>query len=910
MMDRTNLMNTRIDKDINTFLTALTQKEEPSPNDFQMLLDALRTKFDLEAAYILEGLSSEDGLRYVFLSLREGESVPPEGLVLPMSHENYRASALLYDKEGLAEKSWQFQSIPDTQNVLHYGFFRGDIYDGAVGIKSLSKRRWTREEREAVKKVGRVLKGIVGNARSIWTEKEMRHQADIYQAQLADVLSTMGCGIIRYRESDKTVLMVNQTALDILGYDTREELELLFGFEGMISFVLEKDRPLMREWKESLQKVGDKAERDYRILRRNGELVYIHGESQLLMNLDGDRIYQQTFWDITEKELHEEELLWERAKRAMAAEEEKAEALEVSREHKEILMGLNQMLLDSYYIDLTTGECQTVGANCTDRFMDSPTGQYDDALVAFAESSVHEKDRESFLKICSREYVWANLTLETPLYSLAFRKLTEHGYLWYRMMMILSTMQEDGQTKKAILAFMDVDDVKRKEVMYQHRLEESNRNLKEALAQESEYKKALKEAYDTVMKANRAKSIFLSNMSHDMRTLMNGIVGMTAIAMKHADNSAKISRCLNRIETASGYLLQLINDVLDMGKIEAGKLSITREEISLNNVLESVIMLIYSRIRERRHTLTLSVTDVRHVSFIGDKLRLNQILMNLLNNAVKYTPEGGSIALEIAEYTESSTLTPWLRFTVRDNGIGMDEEFLSKVFEMFTQESAGARTRFQGTGLGLAIASNLVTLMDGTIEVTSKKGAGSAFTVRLPLTTSGMELPERAPRCWSICINQDTEEWLIPEPEASTHCDMETKSLSGYRFLVVEDNELNLEIMTEILEGQGAMVETAENGQIAVEKFRASAPKYYNLVFMDIKMPIMSGYQAAQQIRALTHPDARTVPIIALTADAFPEDVEKALNSGMNAHMAKPLNLDILYAQIEKYVVGAQDTRS
>lgn len=904
-MNRTNLENTRIDTDLEWFLSALVQKADVGSGDIQELLDALRIKYDADEAYILEGLTSEEGFRYSFLSLKDGEPYPPEGLVLPMAREDYISSGRLYDAEGLAERDWFFTSGPQGQSVLHYGLFRGDIYDGVVGIRSFSPRAWTSEEREAVKRVGRVLKGVVGNARSVQVQYEKVRQAQTRQAELTDILSTIGCGVIRYRENDKAILMVNQMALDILGYETKEEMDLLFGFEGMISFVLEKDRPILREWKESLKKVGEKSRRDYRIVRRNGELVYIHGESQLLMDLGGDRVYQQTFWDVTEKELQEEELLWERAKRAMAAEEEKAEALEISQERKEILMGLNQMLLGSYYINLVTGECQMVGDNCTEKFMDTASGEYDQVLAAFAESSVHEKDRETFLQMCSRDYVQKHLTREVPLYSLAFRKLHDTGYKWYRMMMILSTFQDDSSIEKAILAFMDVDDVKRREDDYRRRLEESNRNLKEALEQESEYKRALKEAYDTVMKANRAKSIFLSNMSHDMRTLMNGIVGMTAIAMEHPDNSQKITQCLNRIETASSYLLQLINDVLDMGRIEAGKLSISREPVSLNKVLESVTMLIYAQVREKQHTFRLHVDQVSHFRFMGDKLRLNQILMNLLGNAVKYTPRGGNISLDITEYSHDVTGLPWLRFTVADNGIGMNQDFQSRVFEMFTQESAGARTRFQGTGLGLAIASSLVSLMDGTIQVSSEKGVGSVFTVCLPVADSPAKGQEEQPRSWSILIDQDTEEWFIPDLDKETDHDTDHKLLSGYRFLVVEDNELNLEIMTEILESQGAEVETAENGQIAVEKFETSSPEHYDLIFMDIKMPVLDGYQATEKIRSLDRKDSRTVPIIALTADAFPEDVQKALDTGMNAHVAKPIDLDILHEQIGRHVKRA-----
>jgi len=564
-----------------------------------------------------------------------------------------------------------------------------------------------------------------------------------------------------------------------------------------------------------------------------------------------------------------------------------------------VLTALNKLFLDTYYINLRTDECQTVGTNCEEKFTEKQRGAYDEILADYLKVAVHPDDREMVGRMASRGYALCHLTPDQPSYSFIYRRLCGGKYLWYRMNLILSSMADDQQPEYAVIAFMDVDEETRREAAYQKKLEQTNRDLMASLEQESRYKEALKKAYDTAMQANKAKSDFLSNMSHDMRTPMNGIIGMTAIALENIGNTEKAKECLVKIEMASAYLLQLINDVLDMSKIEAGNVMFAEDEVALADLTESVIVLLQPQIREKRHSLTVRVNQVQHQNIVTDELRLSQILINLVGNAVKYTPENGQISLVISEKGEEDGQI-WLEFVISDNGIGMSEEFLPKLFEVFTQEDAGARTQARGSGLGMAIVQNLVAMMRGTIQVESEQGKGSVFTVCLPFKPA--KTNEQETESWEIHLDGGSDSWETGDRILKRLNYEDSDSLAGFRILLVEDNELNMEIMLEILQEKEAVVETAENGQIAVDKFLASEVGYYDLVLMDIKMPKLNGYEAAEQIRASEREDAKDIPIIALSADAFAEDVQKSLAVGMNSHIAKPVDFSILNREIRKYV--------
>ena len=529
----------------------------------------------------------------------------------------------------------------------------------------------------------------------------------------------------------------------------------------------------------------------------------------------------------------------------------------------------------------------------------------------------------------------------------------------------------------------------------------------------------LRDALLNAQRANKAKSHFLSRMSHEIRTPMNAIIGMTTIAATALDNRPRLEDCLMKISGASRHLLMLINDILDMSKIESGKLSLCSEPFLLPELVNSVTTIIYPQARAKDIGFDVSLAEVRHERLIGDPLRLSQILLNILGNAVKFTPRGGNIRLELREKTVRDRIR--LRFTAADTGRGMSPEFLERLFTPFEQECSGTPT--EGTGLGMAITQNLVSLMQGSISVKSKPGEGTTFSVELDFATDTNDVPKAVPKFESLSVlvvddDKDTcehtaiildrmgvrAEWVLSGKEAveraiaaheadndydvafidwkmphmdgieatrriRRHVGPETliiiisaydwteiedearaagadafiakpmfqstiyntllscsrralapsekgrmdesarretpPDLSGKRLLLAEDNELNREIATEFLKTTGAAIDTAANGEEAVQLFARSLPHTYAAVFMDVQMPVMDGHQATRAIRALPRPDAGVVPIIAMTANAFAEDVAAALDAGMNRHLGKPIDVKLLFRTLRDLIADS-----
>ena len=525
--------------------------------------------------------------------------------------------------------------------------------------------------------------------------------------------------------------------------------------------------------------------------------------------------------------------------------------------------------------------------------------------------------------------------------------------------------------------------------------------------------KILQDALLVAQKANDAKRDFLSRMSHEIRTPMNAIIGMSAVAFNYLDDKKRTADCLSKITFSSKHLLMLLNDVLDMSKIENGKLNIRQELFDLKNLVTSLADINYGLATAKGLAFEIVISGFKDELLLGDSMRVNQILLNLLSNAIKLTPKGGSVRLEIRMLRSASDKI-WLRFIVKDSGIGMKKEFLEHLYEPFEQADNGIARKYGGTGLGMAITKNLVAIMDGTIEVESQEGAGTTFMVDLPFGVSkvdkktaaemeemrvlvvdddndtcehaavllkgmgvnvdwalnGFEAIEKVRsaceddgRCYDVCFI----DWCMPEldgietarrmrryvgpdvliiiisaydwsgieeqakaagvnafiakpffasnlyntlltvsrkPELgfSAVGNKETYDFGGKKVLLVEDNELNMEIASELLKFVNLQVEHAENGKVAVDIFRNSKEKEYALIFMDIQMPLMNGYDAARCIRSSEHPAAGTIPIIAMTANAFNDDVQAEFDAGMNGHLAKPIDVEVLYKTIARYI--------
>ena len=394
---------------------------------------------------------------------------------------------------------------------------------------------------------------------------------------------------------------------------------------------------------------------------------------------------------------------------------------------------------------------------------------------------------------------------------------------------------------------------------------------------EQEYRKSLEQknvalqlAVQRETKANLAKREFLFNMSHDIRTPMNAIIGFTALAQTHIDDRGQVEDYLKKISVSSQHLLSLINDVLDMSRIESGKVTLEAKPVHLPELVHELRDIIQAVVSKKDLSLTLDTVGVENEDIIADPLRLEQILINVLANAVKFTPDGGQISLWIVQKDTAPAGYADFEFHIKDNGIGMSEEFQKHIFEQFARERTSTVSKIQGTGLGLAITKSLVDMMGGRITVESEPGRGSEFTISL-----------RFP------VGEAKAGQMIPISKAS--------DFTGKKLLVVEDNELNLEIASTLLEEAGFEVDTAGNGKIAVEKVEAASAGRYDLILMDVQMPEMDGYEATRRIRALPDKKKAAIPIVAMTANAFEEDQKNALNVGMDGHIAKPLNIQKLF---------------
>lgn len=430
--------------------------------------------------------------------------------------------------------------------------------------------------------------------------------------------------------------------------------------------------------------------------------------------------------------------------------------------------------------------------------------------------------------------------------------------IWLSARYIVQKRDKNGIVQSALFAIRSIDEHKQKEIKYQEKLKE--------IAEEAK-------------RANIAKTDFLRRMSHDLRTPINGIRGMLEISDRNAEDIEKLKDCRKKMWSASQYLLNLINDVLDMNRLESGKISLEETPFDMKEIWRDVDDVIGTQANEKGIAVVTGIHKVRHTKLIGSPLYLRQILMNIGNNAVKYTNAGGTITISCVEKQLTDKKVSY-SFVIADNGIGMSKEFQKHAYEVFSQEHSEVAGGYVGTGLGLAITKQLVDLLKGTIEFESKPGQGTTFVIELPFFID-------------FSKKNSIEERKIEQ------CD-----LTGKKFLLVEDNELNMEISKYILEEEGVVVDTALNGKQAVEMFSKSKEDEYSLIFMDIMMPVMNGYEATKIIRNMGRKDSMTIPIFAMSANAFPEDIRESKKAGMNEHLSKPIEtqtlLKAIYTVIKK----------
>lgn len=618
-------------------------------------------------------------------------------------------------------------------------------------------------------------------------------------------------------------------------------------------------------------------------------------------------------------------------------------------------------------------------------------GRYSDLVTYFSPRYVAEDDSEEMGTVITKDYIQAHLDGKTPYLQFEYRVQRETER--WEHISILSLKRENGVPTIILHAVQDVTELKREELR--------NRT-------------ALKEAFQAAEAANHAKSDFLSRMSHDIRTPMNAIMGMTTVAVMNIDDKERLKDCLNKITLSSRHLLALINDVLDMSKIESGKVTLAEEEFDMAKMVENLLAIIHPQIQEKNQQLKVNISNITHEDVIGDPLHLQQVFVNIMGNAVKFTPEGGTISFSICEKPSRIQGSGCYEFIFEDTGIGMKEEFVETIFEPFSREKSAHSRNIEGTGLGMSIANNIVRMMNGNIQVESTLGVGSKFTVQVYLKLQNVKTEtveclkdlkvlvadDEPDACENACeilnsigmtsdgvlsgdeairklseAHENAEEYavVILDWKMPGKCGVETtreirkqlgndvpiiilsaydwssieqeareagvnafiakplfksrliyvlkslfekqegeemsdvdelgqKDYSGKRVLLVEDIDLNLEIAETLLEFIGIAVETARDGQQAVDMLLEKPENYFDLVFMDIQMPNKNGYEAAKEIRSSGREDLKVIPIVAMSADAFSDDIQRALSVGMNDHVAKPIELQKLSAAIEKWI--------
>ena len=1097
---------TRTEKALEEYYSAIQSKDYIDEQDIQHLLDSYRQAFQVDSVYVAEIKLDRKSLIYTHASFSE-EKYNFLGEERQLSSVELEDFTNIYDNDFLSECSPYEKDHPFQKSFLHYGIFRHGKYDGRVGVADrCPDRKWTDEERTALKKLGRVLRQALYIERDYKVteadQKELDNQTHVLEA----IFSTTDCGMMRHSLDGSQVMSINRAALEILGYESLEQM-MAEGFDLIADSVLDEDKPKLRKCIRKLKEAGDSANIDYRVLHKDGKIVNVIGRIKLVEE-NGLLFYQRFLFDYTAQKEQERE--------------EKVRQFQ-------LIHALSVDFRSVFLADLDTDtavsartgdlgdEKENLGFN--------PTFSFSEGVKKYINTMVCEADRQMMKKALSRSHIFKEMSEKNASYT-NYRKIKGNDTEYYQVKIVRSGSWKESH--RIVMGFRSVDDEIRHELAQKKLMEESyeiisglssdynfialintetgklsvhkvgdgateaiialslneyyndaisaytryvheedkkmwaastrleyildqlkykkiynvnirnndpqktdyiqfsftkvsgennkfqlvlaKRVITETVKKEIEQRRLLEDALAQAERANAAKSTFLSNMSHDIRTPMNAIIGFTALASRHIDQKERVEEYLKKIMSSGNHLLSLINDILDMSRIESGKIYLEEKPCHLPEILHELKNILQADMTAKNLSFFVDVVDVFNEDIFCDRLRLNQIFLNLLGNAVKFTGAGGSIMMRIVEKPGKKPGYGDYEFYVKDSGIGMSKEFIEHIFEPFERERTSTISGIQGTGLGMAITKKIVDMMEGAITVESNQEEGTEFKVCLSFR---LQSCSKAPRvipelegCRCLVVDDDFNicdsvtamlqqmglrpewtlsgkeavlrshqalerndryeiyliDWMMPDingVEAARRIrrevgedariviltaydwsDIETEAKEAgvtefcskpvffselrecllrfassqekkevqeesrkqrydQRILLVEDNELNREIAVELLGEAGFQIETAENGRIAVEMVEGSDPGYYELVLMDVQMPIMNGYDAAMAIRNLKDERLASIPILAMTANAFEEDKQMALKCGMNGHIAKPINVEKLLETVE-----------
>lgn len=653
------------------------------------------------------------------------------------------------------------------------------------------------------------------------------------------ILDKSACGMVSYRLPNHDNMYLNAAALRVFG--ARDIAEAETEVPRALKAAVFNDQTVVKKLIE-LQTQDGSVDFECQITNSKGRTSNLLLHSETVMNPLGDRIAYTTFLDISEN------------KQLQAINDRLSKQNHV----------INGLASEYSSVWLIEDEGKFVR-----RYKDTNANIFVKEIISFVEQEpTYAEGMEYYKRVCVHEDDWAEFDKKTryetvlaeirkkPVYNFVYRRHYQGKMEYFQISYAL--VDKNSDSSNFVMGFKNIDDL----VQADHKRSEE---LATALA--------------AAEQANIAKTQFLNSMSHDIRTPMNAIIGFTSLAAAHMDKPELLQDYLQKISVAGEHLLALINDVLDMSRIESGKMKILEKPMHLPELLQEIRTIIQPTASAKQLELVLDTVDVEHEHIIADRLRLTQVLLNILGNGVKFNKVGGMISLQIKEERNAPQGCANYKFIIRDTGIGMSTEFQKHIFESFSRAKTATVSGIQGTGLGMAITKKIVDMMNGTIAVKSKLGVGTEFDVCLTFRIAGDRKAAK------------------PQP-AQTKAEIEA-ALQGKHILLVEDNKLNQEIAQTILTEAGFVIDTADDGTVAVEKLRQAAAGRYDLVLMDIQMPLMDGYEATRRIRALNTENA-SIPIIAMTANAFDEDKEKALAAGMNGHLAKPINICLLKKAIAK----------
>lgn len=691
---------------------------------------------------------------------------------------------------------------------------------------------------------------------------------------LKKITDEMLGGFFVYRAGGaEEIIYANMAMLRIFECDTMDEFTELTGnsFQGIVhpDDLEEVEQSI---WHQINNSHYDLDYVEYRIVTKNGNVRWVEDYGHFIHSgIVGDVFYvfmSDATDRLQQQEEEKKELLSEQREKEQILQqriEEYDKELEVVNQeqlrHMNVIEGLSMDYESIFYANLDENSIQTY------RHSDRPEYQFGGGRwlcefegfdAEYIQTWVHPEDRWIVEEATNPYYIRSRLA-ESRMFYINYR-IIKDGKAEYLQLRVVNVGPEE-QVSEIVIGYRSVDD----EIM-----------------REMKQKNLVEDALGQAEEANAAKDAFLANMSHDMRTPMNAIVGFTSLAKRYIDDRDKVWEYLNKIEESGEHLLNLINDVLEISKMDTTEVNLEEEECNILTCVEEVHEAILPKANTKNITFLLDLSGLKHCEVYSDPEKLNQVLWRLGSNAVQYTEDGGKIQVSVRELKETGDDYVSYQFVVEDNGIGMSESFQERMFEPFERQKNTTMSRIHGTGLGLTIAKRIVDLMNGSIEVDSVEGEGSRFTVTLDFR-----------------IRQENKSQ--PDTDKREALDMQ----QGYKILLVEDNEINMELEVELLRDEGFVVDTAEDGSIAVEMVKNSRPGEYGVILMDIQMPVMDGYRASRAIRSLNDPALAKIPIIAVSANAFEEDRRKAFECGMNAHVAKPVDITQLLSAISSTLYDA-----